>query len=418
MSSRKHIFISYSRRDSEEIDKIKNILEVVGFDVWLDRASIGGGDQWDDEVGYAIIRSDVVIIALSRHSVSSDNVKDELNLARSEKKRIIPVLISSVELPAGLKLMLARYQMVDMRPADGIKLLVSALKKGKTDFEQAEDYPEIGEHLEVHPSSHGKYSRHDVFTPTSTARLTFVEREQLNEQLLDALRTPGMQVAVYGPSGSGKTTLLQNKLEQLARPYITSRCTNDSTFYSLVRDCFNKLATHYALSENDAPVDLEKAHLSKEYITLRNSMGHWESRHERDEKITSLPPGVTVQRLAEFLGAAKLCWVIEDFHSVDSKDKVRVAQSMKVFMDEANSFESIKIIVLGASNTARQVIEHEPDMRTRVSEVLVPLMEEKQIREIIRKGEALLNVSFDEQLTWENRAILERPGLGMSPPVP
>lgn len=47
-----------------------------------------------------------------------------------------------------------------------------------------------------------KYDVHKVFTPTTTTRLAFVEREQLNTKLINALRTPGKQVVVYGHSGS------------------------------------------------------------------------------------------------------------------------------------------------------------------------------------------------------------------------
>jgi ABC-type lipoprotein export system ATPase subunit len=69
-----------------------------------------------------------------------------------------------------------------------------------------------------------KYPVHDVFTPTTPARLTFVERETINARLVNALRTPGKQIVVYGYSGSGKTTLLVNKLHQLYDKHITSRC--------------------------------------------------------------------------------------------------------------------------------------------------------------------------------------------------
>ena len=41
----------------------------------------------------------------------------------------------------------------------------------------------------------------DVFTPGKPAQLTFVERQELNAQLVDALRTPGKQIVVYAPSG-------------------------------------------------------------------------------------------------------------------------------------------------------------------------------------------------------------------------
>jgi len=58
-----------------------------------------------------------------------------------------------------------------------------------------------------------KHQLQDVFTPNKPARLTFVERESINETLVNALTTPGKQIVVYGHSGSGKTTLLINKLE-------------------------------------------------------------------------------------------------------------------------------------------------------------------------------------------------------------
>jgi hypothetical protein len=41
----------------------------------------------------------------------------------------------------------------------------------------------------------------DVFTPTTPAKYAFVERQGLNDQLVEALMTPGKQVVVYGPRG-------------------------------------------------------------------------------------------------------------------------------------------------------------------------------------------------------------------------
>lgn len=38
------------------------------------------------------------------------------------------------------------------------------------------------------------YITTEVFTPTSPARLTFVERETINAQLVSALKIPGKQV--------------------------------------------------------------------------------------------------------------------------------------------------------------------------------------------------------------------------------
>jgi ABC-type transport system involved in cytochrome bd biosynthesis fused ATPase/permease subunit len=60
-------------------------------------------------------------------------------------------------------------------------------------------------------SSSPRRSVFEVFTPTTQARVNFVERDTVNDRLVDALRTPGKQIVMYGDSGSGKSTLLQRK---------------------------------------------------------------------------------------------------------------------------------------------------------------------------------------------------------------
>ena len=57
-----------------------------------------------------------------------------------------------------------------------------------------------------------RYETYSVFTPSQPAELTFVDREEVNKQLVDSIRTPGRQLIVYGFRGSGKTTLINNKL--------------------------------------------------------------------------------------------------------------------------------------------------------------------------------------------------------------
>jgi len=51
----------------------------------------------------------------------------------------------------------------------------------------------------------------------------------------------------------------------------------------------------------------------------------------------------------------------------------------------------VKVVAIGAVATARQVVEYDPEMRNRVAEIRVPLMTEKEIRQIAQKGEELLN---------------------------
>ena len=85
------------------------------------------------------------------------------------------------------------------------------------------------------------YLTRDVFTPTKPARIAFVERDSVNDKLVNSLTTPGKQIVVYGHSGTGKTTLLVNKLTQLYERHITTRCMKGLKFEQLILDAFDQL---------------------------------------------------------------------------------------------------------------------------------------------------------------------------------
>ncbi|MGE0135731.1 MAG: AAA family ATPase [Dehalococcoidia bacterium] len=236
------------------------------------------------------------------------------------------------------------------------------------------------------------YSVFDVFTPATPARLCFVERDDLNDQLVNPLRTPGKQIVVYGHSGSGKTTLLVNKLQQLYESHISTHCMKSMTYEQLVLDAFDQLAPYYLKDSSvgegasisgslESDFKLIKATLSSE---LKANQGeHWER---------GLPMQLTPQTLARFMGEARACWVLEDFHKMPAAEKQKVSQLMKVFMDLSDSYPTLKIIALGAVGTAREVIEYDSEMRNRVAEIHVPLMTEGELRRLLVMGEELLRI--------------------------
>jgi energy-coupling factor transporter ATP-binding protein EcfA2 len=236
----------------------------------------------------------------------------------------------------------------------------------------------------------------DVFTPTKPARLAFVERQALNDQLVDALRTPGKQVVVYGPSGSGKTTLLVNKLEQLYPAHITSRCTAATTFESLLLGAFDQLNVYYSSGASTTRKQSITFNLGQDYLAVKSAI-EAASSIERTQSVSRiLPPQLTPQRLAEFCGAAGCCWLLEDFHKVRSSEKAKLSQVMKVFMDTAADYSEVKIVAIGAEDSAREVIQYDPEMRNRVAEIAVPTMSQPELVEVLSKGESLLNLRFGD----------------------
>lgn len=248
------------------------------------------------------------------------------------------------------------------------------------------------------------YKTTEIFTPTTPARLTFVERETINDQLVDNIRLPGKQIIVYGHSGSGKTTLLVNKLDQIYEDYVITRCTKETTFDQLLLSAFDQLSPFYTQSKGVSEKSILKSGLSTNYLGIKAQLGSSTTRSSSTNVERVLPPQLTPQNLAEFLGVANCCWVLEDFHKAPIEVRQSLAQNMKVFMDSADNYPSVKIIALGAVDSAHLVIESDQEMKNRVSEIEVPLMSNPEINRIIQRGTELLNIKFDndvvEGIVW------------------
>jgi energy-coupling factor transporter ATP-binding protein EcfA2 len=242
------------------------------------------------------------------------------------------------------------------------------------------------------------YRTRDVFTPTTPARVAFVERNTVNDRLVNALTTPGKQIVVYGHSGSGKTTLLVNKLNQVYEQHLTTRCMKGMKFEQIILDGFDQLDSFYTSERTAGKKATVSADLIGSYLTLQTKLSASHTSEAGQKEVRILPPQLTPQALGRFMGAAGYCWVLEDFHKVDETEKAKLSQLMKIFMDLADEYSDLKIVALGAVDTARQVVDYDPEMRNRVAEIHVDLMTEKEIEAVIEKGEKALNITISNEV--------------------
>ena len=123
--SGKKIFISYSRRDTEYVSKLVEALRKQGFEVWFDK-NIRTGTDWDDTIEEELKKADAVVLILSKTSVASENVKDEISYAIGLDKPVNPIKIEECDVP----MRLARRQFVDfttMGAEAGFERLVNDL---------------------------------------------------------------------------------------------------------------------------------------------------------------------------------------------------------------------------------------------------------------------------------------------------
>lgn len=235
----------------------------------------------------------------------------------------------------------------------------------------------------------GKIRPQDVFTPAKAATINYVKRNGLISNIHNHFETDGKQIIVFGYSGSGKTTLIINELSRQNIDYITTQCTQNTTYEQLVLNAFDKLNIYYEKTRTNK-ID---SSISAEYKGLKAQIG--ESSTSISERI--LPYQLTAEKLAMFLGEIKCYWIVEDLHKLKVDERRKIADTLKIFIDVANHFPKTKIICLGAVNSSKDLIELDPNLNNRVADINIPLLSNSEIRDLVTNGFRLLNISIQER---------------------
>jgi adenylate cyclase len=101
--SSSRIFVSYSRADDAIARQIIEGLRASNLVLWVDQDDILPGQRWDQAIEQALEQCSDVLVLLSSRSAVSDVVLDEINYALERKKRVLPVVIESCNIPLRLK---------------------------------------------------------------------------------------------------------------------------------------------------------------------------------------------------------------------------------------------------------------------------------------------------------------------------
>lgn len=92
-SEAKHVFVSYVREDSSEVDGLCGVLEAAGIPYWRDRKDLGPGDAWRAKIRSAIRGGSLVFLAcFSDNSRAKEKsyMNEELTLAIEEYRQMPP----------------------------------------------------------------------------------------------------------------------------------------------------------------------------------------------------------------------------------------------------------------------------------------------------------------------------------------
>ena len=133
-----HVFLIHAHSDKAAVHKLHQRLMHDGIDAWLDAANLQPGQDWQGEIRKAVLKSDAVIVCLSRafnkqHGFRYEELKLALEKARWMEDRvfIIPVRLERCNMPDSL----LHLHRVDLFKPGGYKKLVLALQ-GQPDARQ------------------------------------------------------------------------------------------------------------------------------------------------------------------------------------------------------------------------------------------------------------------------------------------
>jgi hypothetical protein len=86
------VFMSYFREDSPRVDRLEAALRDAGLDVWRDRSSLQGGDDWRAVIAARIRTARAIVICLSAAGLErrESEVYNELRLAVEAYRGVRP----------------------------------------------------------------------------------------------------------------------------------------------------------------------------------------------------------------------------------------------------------------------------------------------------------------------------------------
>jgi len=127
------VFLIHAHSDKEAVHKLYARLIKDGIRAWLDVENLQPGQDWQQEIRKAILKSDVVIVCLSRGFNQQQGYRhEELKLALEKAKLciddeifIVPVRLEKCDMPEALR----HLQRVDLFETGGYKKLLRTLQE-------------------------------------------------------------------------------------------------------------------------------------------------------------------------------------------------------------------------------------------------------------------------------------------------
>jgi hypothetical protein len=218
----------------------------------------------------------------------------------------------------------------------------------------------------------------DVFTPTRprSGRRNLVGRQVELERILDAVLLDSGHVVLYSERGRGKTSLSNMAIEALRRRGVVVgrfACEAQTQFDTLIRGLMRDLPNSL-LAAHDSADDAEGCEAALPDHTLRPA---------------------DVAAIPALLSCKRVVFVVDEFDRVqDGETRTRLADTIKLLSDRGLP---LSLIIVGVSATLEQIIGQHPSIERNIMPIHLPLLEDRDIAEMLRKGGNQAGLEFSDK---------------------
>jgi hypothetical protein len=237
----------------------------------------------------------------------------------------------------------------------------------------------------------------DVFTPTGVPTHTYVERgdRSLEEQLRNAIRTPGMIASLSGPSKSGKTVLIRKVIDQNNLITVSGAAITDAGHlwervlnWMEAPSSTSVISSHTVGGEGGGKVSgganwlLARAQAEVE--------GKAKYEYERGNERVFERGGI--DQVVKEIGGSDFVVFIDDYHYMPKDVQVAVGRQIKEAAER-----HINICTASVPHRADDVVRGNAELRGRVQGIDFAYWNEAETKRIAELGFATLGVILPDE---------------------
>lgn len=236
-----------------------------------------------------------------------------------------------------------------------------------------------------------------VFKNSGVPEYTFVERNFIKDNLSETVDLRNKAVFFLGYSKSGKTVYRKKFFVDGQTQYIVYRCSKDSTvtdlYVAIAREAEIGIKTVESTTSQDKSTETVGAKLENNLIGGVSGTDSQESSNQSTITKNYGASEIDINVLCNGLSKKNVIIFLEDYHLVKNDFNQKFSEDLKHFLDE-----EILFVVVGIPGSPGRAFQHNPDLTGRSISLNFDFLSEDEATEIIKKGEACLNVKFADLL--------------------